>query len=233
MTAFGISSGAAKTIAQLGWWGIPLIGVISAILMGLLNSAMSTASSASSSSNSTSANSVKTKLVSGMLTYDEGNVGTYQGTDGQSYRATQVSAPADGLVTRAIATTVQGQPALVAEKGPEIVIGRRTTKAIMMNEPGLIRYLANYGRGASAQPRYRAFDGGNLDDIAQQLPDGAAQPSATDAEMRNTLQMLTQVVGQLQQQLDKGIKSAINTYGSDGLYENMNKANKFMGRYGG
>ena len=237
MTAFGISSGAAKTIAQLGWWGIPLIGVISAILMGLLNSAMSTASTASSSSSSsTSANSVKTKLVSGMLTYDEGNVGTYQGTDGQSYHATQVSAPADGLVTRPIATTVQGQPALVAERGPEIVIGRRTTRAIMMNEPGLIRYLANYGRGAQAQGRYRAYDEGNLSDYTQ-LPDGsaAAQPAAgitaDDAKaLVAAIGAFNETVNQMQQ---KGIPCYINKYGTGGLIEEVKSGMKFDAKYNG
>ena len=290
----GIAAGSAKTIGELGWWGIPLIAVISSVLMGLLQSALSTKSNkdgSSSSSSSASSSAVRTKLVSGMLTYDEGNVGDfargdsasgrllptgrknvdrfagrrklyddgttqvyggrhqyqgdggrhqYRGDDGQSYRATAVAAPADGLVTQPIATMVQGQPALVAERGPEIVIGRRTTRAIMMNEPGLIRYLANYGKsgGAQAGPRYRAFDGGNLDDITQQLPDGQTTTGGggntvgTDPELRNTLAALTQVVGSLQQQLDKGIKSTINMYGSDGLYENMNKANKFMGRYG-
>ena len=178
MTAFGISSGAAKTIAQLGWWGIPLIGVITAILMGLLNSAKSTASQESSSAASASSANVKTKLVSGMLTYDRGNVDKfagrrklyddgetqvygrrrYLGEDGKVYTATAEPAPKDGLVTHPIATTVQGQPALVAENGPEIVIGRETTKAIMMNEPELIRYLANYQQHGGR----RLFDSGNV-----------------------------------------------------------------------
>lgn len=234
MTAFGISEGAAKTIAKLGWWGIPLIGVISAILMGLLNSAMSTASSATSSASSSATK--KTKLVSGMLTYDEGNVGTYQGSDGQSYRATQVSAPADGLVTQPIATTVQGQPALVAERGPEIVIGRRTTRAIMMNEPGLIRYLANYGKsgGASAGPRYRAFDGGNLDDITQQLPDGQTTIggggiTAADAQkLVAAIGAFNQTVNQMQQ---KGIPCYINKYGSGGLIDEVKSGMKFDSKY--
>jgi hypothetical protein len=253
--AVNTSRAAGKTLADLGWWGIPLVAVITALLNALLQAALGTSKSGSentTSTSSSSSNSIKTKLVSGMLTYDRGNVdrfagrrklyddGTtqvyggqhqYRGSDGQSYRATAVAAPADGLVTQPIATTVQGQPALVAERGPEIVIGRRTTRAIMMNEPGLIRYLANYGKSASAGPRYRAFDEGNIDTM--QLPDGGGKTVGTDPELRNTLAALTQVVGSLQQQLDKGIKSTINMYGSDGLYENMNKANKFMGRYGG
>ena len=172
MTMFGISEGASKIIAALGYFGIPLIGVITSILMGLLNSAKATAAQETASASSTTSAAKKTRVVSGMLTYDEGNVGTYQGSDGQSYRATAVAAPGDGLVTRPIATTVQGQPALVAERGPEIVIGRRTTKAIMMNEPGLIRYLANYGKGGGMR---RTFDEGNIDTL--QLPDAAEQPA--------------------------------------------------------
>ncbi len=229
MTAFGISSGAAKTIAQLGWWGIPLIGVITAILMGLLNSAKSTASSAASSS--TNAATPKIKLASGMLTYDEGNIGTYQGTDGQSYRATAVAAPADGLVTRPIATTVQGQPALVAERGPEIVIGRRTTRAIMMNEPGLIRYLANYGK--SGNQMRRTFDEGNISTL--QLPDATEQPAAAlthdDAlALTAAIGVFNQTVGQLQQ---KGIPCYINKYGTGGLIDEVKSGLKFDAKYNG
>jgi hypothetical protein len=238
LTQLGISEGAAKTIGKLGWWGIPLVAVISSLLMGLLSSALSTAGSASTeaANTSTSAATKKTKLVSGMLTYDEGNVGTYQGTDGQSYHATQVSAPADGLVTRPIATTVQGQPALVAERGPEIVIGRRTTRAIMMNEPGLIKYLANYGRGAQAQGRYRAYDEGNLSDYTQ-LPDGsaAAQPAAgitaDDAKaLVAAIGAFNETVNQMQQ---KGIPCYINKYGTGGLIEEVKSGMKFDAKYNG
>jgi hypothetical protein len=37
----GIAGGSAKTIESLGWWGIPLVAVITALLMGLLNTALS------------------------------------------------------------------------------------------------------------------------------------------------------------------------------------------------
>jgi hypothetical protein len=75
LTSLGISEGAAKIIGTLGWWGIPLIAVISSLLLGLLASALSTAGSesAGATSSSGSASATKTKLVSGMLTYDQGN----------------------------------------------------------------------------------------------------------------------------------------------------------------
>ena len=68
----GIAGGSAKTVSELGWWGLPLVAVISAALMGLLNFALS-AIGGSSGGNKTSAPNKKIKLASGMLTYDEGN----------------------------------------------------------------------------------------------------------------------------------------------------------------
>ena len=230
----GIAEGAAKIIGSLGWWGIPLIAVITALLNGLLNMALSALFGGNSSSSTSNSATSKVKLASGMLTYDEGNVGTYQGSDGQSYRATAVAAPADGLVTQPIATTVQGQPALVAERGPEIVIGRRTTRAIMMNEPGLIRYLANYNKNASAGPRYRAFDEGNLSNITTQLPDGAGPAAALTREdaaaLTAAIGVFNQTVGQLQQ---KGIPCYINKFGTGGLIDEVKSGLKFDAKYNG
>jgi hypothetical protein len=182
-----------------------------------------------------------------MLTYDRGNVDKfagrrklyddgetqvygrrrYLGEDGKVYTATAEPAPKDGLVTHPIATTVQGQPALVAENGPEIVIGRETTKAIMMNEPELIRYLANYQQHGGFAGGYRPFDSGNVSDYSEK-----SEYSEKDStEMQRTLNALTQTVSLLQQQLAKGIKSSVNMYGTDGLYENMQKANRFMAKH--
>lgn len=232
MTAFGISSGAAKTIAQLGWWGIPLIGVITAILMGLLNSAKSTASQESSSAASTSS-ATKTKLVSGMLTYDKGNVQRFIGQDGKVYIATEEPAPRDGLITHPIATTVQGQPALVAEKGPEIVIGRETTKAIMMNEPELIRYLANYQQHGGR----RLFDEGTPASVtvagaspSVASPSGSGLSTDDASTLIAAIATFNRTVEQMQQ---KGIPCYINKYGTGGLIDEVKSGLKFDQRYGG
>lgn len=232
MTMFGISEGAAKTIGTLGWVGIALIPVITALLMGLLTSALSTKRDNGSTTNT----NVKTKLASGMLTYDEGNIGTYQGTDGQSYRATAVAAPADGLVTRPIATTVQGQPALVAERGPEIVIGRRTTKAIMMNEPGLIRYLANYGKGGNQMRR--TFDEGNLDTVNGPWPMDNGQSSMVNGQLtRDDALALTAAIGVFNKTVatmqQKGIPCYINKFGTGGLIDEVKSGLKFDAKYNG
>jgi hypothetical protein len=240
MTMFGVSEGAAKTIAKLGWWGIPLIGVITSILMGLLNSAKATANQNSSSSS----NTPKVKLVSGMLTYDEGNAdtavgdrrGAYVGTDGHVYRATSQSALPDGvqLIRRPIATTVNGQPSLVAERGPEIIIGRRATRHIQMNEPGLLHHLA------AINGRYRTYDQGTipagLAGMAQlPTPQGMGSGGEADTRIADALDQNTQMMAAFVQMMNtiqqRGISAHIQKYGSGGLIDEVKSGLKFDQRY--
>jgi hypothetical protein len=227
--AINTSRAAGKTLADLGWWGIPLIAVIMALLNGLLQMALGSSSKESGSGASNTAK--KAKLVSGMLTYDEGNVGSYVGTDGKIYRATATSAPSTGLVTQPIATTVQGNPALVAEKGPEIVIGRLATRRIMMDEPGLIRHLAQYDKNHAPMP-YRTFDNGNVGDYENGNGDwnGNWNGNANDnARLTAALEQNTIMMQAMMQQLKKPVH--INMYGSDGLHTQLKQADKVMSRY--
>jgi len=211
-------------------------------------------SAGGSKSASSSASAPKTKLVSGMLTYEKGNVDRfagrrklyddgetqvygrrrYLGEDGKVYTATAEPAPKDGLVTHPIATTVQGQPALVAENGPEIVIGRETTKAIMMNEPELIKYLASYQQHGGR----RLFDSGNAESVVSgSVADIAAATSSTDREaLRQRLDKSDALMEQVLYFLQHPVRPKIDMYshgGEDGLYDSMQKATKFMSRYGG
>ena len=225
MTMFGISEGAAKTIAKLGFWGIPLIGVITSILMGLLNSAKATASQESSSSSTKTG--TNTKIVSNMLTYDAGNIQHFIGQDGRVYAASVEPAPRDGLITHPIATTVQGQPALVAEKGPEIVLGRETTRAIMMNEPELIRYLANYQQHGGR----RLFDDGTPVTVAGASP--ATTPDGFPSGSRTLIAAIATFNRTVEQMQQKGIPCYINKYGSGGLIDEVKSGLKFDQRYGG
>ena len=225
-----ISRAAGKTLAGLGWWGIPLVAVVTALLNALLQAALGSSSSKSSSSSSSStSDATKLKLVSNMLTYDAGNIQHFIGQDGRVYAASVEPAPRDGLITHPIATTVQGQPALVAEKGPEIVLGRETTRAIMMNEPELIRYLANYQQHAGR----RLFDEGTPTPAAT-IPAGFPSGSGIVGEDARTLiaaiATFNRTVEQMQQ---KGIPCYINKYGSGGLIDEVKSGLKFDQRYGG
>ena len=225
--AAGIASGSAKTIGTLGWWGIALIPVIAALLKGLLGEVFSTANKGSNSS-------TKVKLVSGMLTYDEGNVGQYVGSDGHVYSARQQSSIPEGvsLVSKPIATTVNGQPSLVAEKGPELVIGRRTTRQIMMNEPGLIRTLANYGKGGMR----RLYDEGNLGEVVGDSSTalgmtGNNNPAGLDGDTVAALKALPGVLAQLNGELARGIQARVAKFGDGSLDEGMRDVESFRKRY--
>ena len=195
-----------------------------ALAIAEYNKVMSATPSKSKNSGKTT-----TKLTSGMLTYDEGNVHRYLGQDGRVYTATEELAPKDGLVTHPIATTVQGQPALVAEKGPEIVIGRETTKAIMMNEPELIRYLANYQQQG---PRH-LYDNGNTAAVADTGAAGTTDDrqalirrlDRSDELMRSVLFYLQHPIAPEIAMYDQGNKKGLRT--------RMKEADQFMSRYEG
>ena len=227
LTALGISKGAAKTIGALGWLGIPLIAVISSLLMGLLTSALSTAGAESAGSSSSTA---KTKAVSGMLTYDKGNVQTILGSDGKVYRAREEDQLKTGLVTQPIATTVNGQPSLVAERGPEIVIGRQTSKQIMMNEPGLLQHLIDLDKGRRQQP-YRPYDGGNLGsgELERFTATESSTTTSSDTRIAAMLDKNTAVMQALIEQLKKPVY--INKYGPGGIIDEVKSGLKFDAKY--
>lgn len=226
----GIAEGSAKTIGSLGWWGIPLIAVITAVLNGLLGFAMGKVSSLFGKGKDNNTNIKNTKVVSGMLTYDSGNVQDlrpFVGNDGSLYWATEDSKPHNGvsLLTQPTATTINGHPSLVAENGPELVIGRETTQAMMMNNPQLLKALVNYDRNYSGR---RAYDNGN---IAESSATIAPQSSATDemvSAQANTNLALLQAVNTLLQRLKQPIEAKIDMYGRGKLYDSMTKANQFM-----
>jgi len=257
--------------AQLG----PIGGSIAAALIGAYGAAQLILAKAeydkvmSSGGGGTkkSTSSAKTKLASGMLTYDEGNadrvVGSkhrklyddgsvqvydrhdaqsspsgdrreaYLGTDGHIYRATPQPALPDGvqLIRRPIATTVNGQPSLVAERGPEIIIGRRATRHIQMNEPGLLHHLA------AINGRYRTYDEGT---VPVGSPDGAPSLSGmaggeADARVAAALEQNTQMMAAFVQMMNtiqqRGIRAHIQKYGADGLIEEVKSGLKFDQRY--
>lgn len=226
--AAGTASGAAKTIGQLGWWGIPLVAVISAVLGGLLALAKGSLSNAFSGNKNT-AKTNNIKVTSGMLTYDSGNVQgmmPYVSEGGDFYLATPQNGPHRGvsLLTQPTATTINGQPSLVAENGPEIVIGRETTRAMQMNNPQLLRALVNFDRNFSGR---KAYDAGNLSDVATADPTGASvQELIANSAMANMA--LQEAVTTLMKRLEAPIEAKINMYGYGQLYDSMKKAERFM-----
>ena len=222
-----LAGAVAKCFDFLGPIAGPIAAaVVTATLNGLLQWAISSAFSKKSSSNKKS----NMKVTSGMLTYDSGNVQDlrpFVGNDGSLYWATEDSKPRDGvsLLTQPTATTINGHPSLVAENGPELVIGRETTQAMMMNNPQLLKALVNYDRNYSGR---RAYDAGN---IAETSPTVAAGVSVSDemvSAQANTNVALLQAVNTLLQRLEQPIEAKIDMYGRGKLYDSMTKANQFM-----
>ena len=225
---FSIAGAMAKCFEFLGPIAGPIAAaVVMSTLMGLLQWALNSAFSGKKKDSSKGPN---TKIVSGMLTYDSGNVQDlrpFVGNDGSLYWATEDSKPHNGvsLLTHPTATTINGQPSLVAENGPELVIGRETTRAMMMNNPQLLKALVNYDRNYSGR---RAYDNGN---IAETSPAIAAGATATDEMMSASAATniaLLQAVETLLQRLEQPIEAKIDMYGHGKLYDSMTKANQFM-----
>lgn len=234
-TSMGIAGGAADIIGKLGWWGIPLVAVITALLNGLLSAAMGKVSSLFGGGDKSSDTSTNTKLVSGMLTYDAGNVQAFRGVndgktypvvgnDGHVYAATEAGELSTGLIKDPITTLINGQPALVAERGPEMVIGRETTAALMMARPDLISEIVRFDKNRSGMS-YRAYDSGNVAQFS--VADSAGQ-QAQIMELGATIAQLSSVLSELQK---NGIKAHVNKFGRGGLTDAAADGRQFMSRY--
>lgn len=239
---FSIAGAMAKCFEFLGPIAGPIAAAgVMATLMGLLQWALNSAFSGGKKKSNT--NTTNTKLVTGMLTYDSGNVQDlkpFVADNGEVYWAKED----DGkqmqgvkMLTSPTATTVNGQPSLVAERGPEIVIGRETTHAMMMNNPGLLKALVNYDRNYSGRnSARRAFDNGNVGDVLAagtqagngNLSSGASAAGDLIAASAASNAALLQAVNALIQRLNQPINAQINMYGRDGLHDSLNKANRFM-----
>ena len=237
---FSIAGAIGKCFDFLGPIAGPIAAAgVMATLMGLLQWALNSAFQKKQKKTS----STNTKLVTGMLTYDSGNVQDlkpFVADNGEVYWAKED----DGkqmqgvkMLTSPTATTVNGQPSLVAEKGPEIVIGRETTHAMMMNNPGLLKALVNYDRNYSGRnSARRAFDNGNVGDVLAadtqasngNLSSGASAADGLLAASAASNAALLQAVNALIQRLNQPINAQINMYGRDGLHDSLNKANQFM-----
>lgn len=239
---FSIAGAMAKCFEFLGPIAGPIAAAgVMATLMGLLQWALNSAFSGGKKKSNT--NTTNTKLVTGMLTYDSGNVQDlkpFVADNGEVYWAKED----DGrqmqgvkMLTSPTATTVNGQPSLVAERGPEIVIGRETTHAMMMNNPDLLKALVNYDRNYSGRnSARRAFDDGNVGDVLTagtqagngNLSSGASATGDLIAANAASNAALLQAVNALLQRLNEPINAKINMFGRGELYDSLNKANQFM-----
>lgn len=234
-TTLGIAEAAAQTLGELGWWGIPLVAVITALLNGLLSAAMSKVGSLFGGG--TDAAKAPTKLVTGMLTYDSGNVQSVLGSDGHVYSARVGGVNGSGIVSVPTLTNVGGQAALVGEQGPEIVIGRATTRAMMQNNPALLAGLVQFDKMYSGRG-FRTYAGGNVQSYGangqpltpeeQEAQQMERMMSIVTATLLPTLEGIDRSLAAsnrtnaaLHERLKQPINATINKYGRGGLVDEV------------
>lgn len=232
---FSIVGAVGKCFEFLGPIAGPIAAAaVMALLTGLMQWGLNAAFGGNKNKNN-SPSGKSTKIVSGMLTYDSGNVQDmkpFVADNGEIYWAEDKdSIPQSGvnLLTAPTATTINGQRSLVAENGPELVVGRETTRAMMMNNPSLLKALVNYDRNYSGRnAARRTFDEGNISEATGSL--SSSTPITEDVIANSTASnvALLQAVNVLLQRLNEPISAKIDMYGRGNLYDSMTKANQFV-----
>lgn len=224
--ALGTTSGAAKTIGQLGWWGIPLIAVIGAALSALMGMAMGKMNKAKEEIAATTGASNKGKVAAGMLTYADGDYPVL-GNDGKVYNA---------AYQKDLKTGVYGGGAhfgIFSEKKPEMIVDGDTTQRIMVNYPQVyesIMTIARNGRMKSAMPTYADGNYPSMVSPVSGLPTGTTGIDAGSAQVSEILSDLSETMAALNSRLNQPINAVVDPYGTKGAVNSLNKANKFMSK---
>jgi hypothetical protein len=226
----GIARGSAKTIGDLGWWGIPLIAVISAALsalmglaMGKLNKSKQEVAAATGVSNS------KGRVAAGMLTYAEGDYPVL-GNDGQIYNA---------RYQKELKTGVYGGGAhfgIFSEKKPEMIVDGDTTQKLILNYPHIyesILTIARHGQlKSAAMPTFASGSYPSMPAQITQVASGAADMTMQNEQMTQMLGSVAEALSTLNDRLSKPISATVDPYGSKGAVNQLNKASNFMTKRG-
>ena len=222
-SALGEASAIAKAFAELG----PIAGAVAvAMITAVIGSFLTMALNAVGGGKKPQQAATKTKLVSGMLSYDAGNATDVLADNGRRYSAV-TDYHAVGLLTQPTITTVQGAPSLVAEEGPELVVGRQTTRTLMMDYPGIVQTILNierHHRRAQAHHAYaiHAFDDGNASDLlsADSNPSNSSNPSNGLSD--ETAQALTAAIAAFVERTSQPFEARItNVYGKGGAVDTI------------
>ena len=225
--AAGTASGSAKTISELGWWGMPLIAVIGAALSALMGMAMGKLNKAKEEvASATGVSSNKGRVAAGMLTYAKGDYPVL-GNDGKIYNASY---------EKELKTGVYGGGAhfgIFSEKKPEMIVDGDTTKKIMLDYPHIyesILTIARHGQLKSAAlPTYASGSyPGNTSPSA--LPGMVvAQGEPVNAEMMVMLSGVASALNALTDRLNRPINATMDPYAAN---KQIQKADRFMRKNG-
>lgn len=225
----GTASGAAKIIGVLGWWGIPLIAVISAALSALMGLAMGKLNKSKQEVAAATGVSSKGRVAAGMLTYAEGDYPVL-GNDGQIYNA---------RYQKELKTGVYGGGAhfgIFSEKKPEMIVDGDTTQKLILNYPHIydsILTIARHGQlKSAAMPTFASGSYPSMPAQASQAAQQAGGSGMSAAEMSQVLTGVTDAVNALTQRLNQPISATVDPYGRKGAVNQLSKASKFMNKNG-
>lgn len=226
----GIARGSAKTIGDLGWWGIPLIAVISAALSALMGLAMGKLNKAKQDvAAATGVSSSKGRVAAGMLTYAEGDYPVL-GNDGQIYNA---------RYQKDLKTGVYGGGAhfgIFSEKKPEMIVDGDTTQKLILNYPHIyesILTIARHGQlKSAAMPTFASGSYPSMPAQITQVASGATDMTMQNEQMTQMLGSVAEALSTLNERLSKPISATVDPYGSKGAVNQLNKASNFMTKRG-
>ena len=226
----GIARGSAKTIGDLGWWGIPLIAVISAALSALMGLATGKLNKAKQDvAAATGVSSSKGRVAAGMLTYAEGDYPVL-GNDGQIYNA---------RYQKELKTGVYGGGAhfgIFSEKKPEMIVDGDTTQKLILNYPHIyesILTIARHGQlKSAAMPTFASGSYPSMPAQITQVASGATDMTMQNEQMTQMLGSVAEALSTLNERLSKPISATVDPYGSKGAVNQLNKASNFMTKRG-
>lgn len=226
----GIASGSAKTIGQLGWWGIPLIAVISAALSALMGLAMGKLNKAKQDvAAATGVSSSKGRVAAGMLTYAEGDYPVL-GNDGQIYNARYQKDLKTGVYSGG------AHFGIFSEKKPEMIVDGDTTQKLILNYPHIydsILTIARHGQlKSAAMPTFASGSYPSMPAQITQVASGATDMTMQNEQMTQMLGSVAEALSTLNDRLSKPISATVDPYGSKGAVNQLNKASNFMTKRG-
>ena len=230
-TTMGISQGGSKTIGQLGWWGIPLIAVITAALNALMSAAMGSVNKAKNEISSTTGVGGGKKLSTGMMTYAEGNYPVL-GNDGKVYDAKY-----EGSNIKTGVYKGGAHFGIFSEKQPEMIVDGKTTQKIILNYPYIydaITTIAKNGRLVNAMPTFASGDyPAGMNRISSEVaavPVQSEEAIAREERANAIMERNTAVLDRLNQILVSGqISANVDPYANS---KATKRAERFMKRRG-
>ena len=244
---------ASKAWSQLGpIGGAAAVAVFTALIGGLIGFATSKIAKSKSeiaAATGASGNSVASgRLVTGMLTYAEGNVNEFTDpntlTPGRQYNVDA----ADGRTYRARymgknpRTHITNGPEfhLAGERGREAIIDAATTRHIQMDEVGIWRAIQTLSAGGRIGSRkipgrgIAAFADGNLDELGDMgAMGGIGTMGGIDlVAVQASLDRNSAIQEALLERLSQPIQAKFDVYGKGGLVDSYDTGKKTAQRYG-